>query len=182
MTRASAGANVQKYYVDSDHGGDQPHTTLSHTGVYLTVNGLPVHWRSNKQPKTANSSTLAEVHAYGEAVRDVNFLQWRMEDIGCKPSWPAILHEDNKAVVAFQNSTTANTKLRGMINMKHAWVQELKNQNLTKAAKIATNENIADLLTKCYQPRELKMMIRRMQVVDKIENIETVLHLGGTCA
>ena len=68
-----------------------------------------------------------------------------------------------------------------MINMRHAWVQELKDQGLTKAAKIATDENIADLLTKCYQPREMKMMLRRMQVVDKLENVETVLHLGGTC-
>ena len=140
-----------------------------------------MHWRSNEQPKAANSSTLAEVYACGEAVRDVNFLQCRMEDVGCKPAWPAEIHEDNKAVVAFQNCVTANTKLKGMINMRDAWVKELKDQNITKAVKVPTTENIADLLTKCYQPRELKQMLRRMQVIDKLENIETVLNLGGTC-
>lgn len=59
-------------YVDSDHAGDAPHNARSHTGVVLLLNGMPVQWRSNKQPVTALSSAAAEVYAFSEAVKDVN--------------------------------------------------------------------------------------------------------------
>ena len=52
------------YYSDSDHAGDRSGTTRSHTGVIITLNGVPCHWVSRKQPQgTAYSSTMVEVHA-----------------------------------------------------------------------------------------------------------------------
>ena len=40
-------------YSDSDHGGDKHVTTRSHTGNLICLNGVPVHWRSAKQPVTS---------------------------------------------------------------------------------------------------------------------------------
>ena len=50
-------------FTDSDHHGDKLLTSKSETGVMVLLNGVPVHWRSNKQPKTADSPACAERYA-----------------------------------------------------------------------------------------------------------------------
>ena len=48
--------NEWHMYSDSDHAGDTgAGTSRSHTGVMIMLNGMPVHWRSTKQPKTSLS-------------------------------------------------------------------------------------------------------------------------------
>ena len=42
-------------FTDSDHHGDRLMNSKSQTGVMVLLNGVPIHWRSNKQPKTADS-------------------------------------------------------------------------------------------------------------------------------
>ena len=50
-------------YSDSDHAGDTcTGTNRSHTGVIVLLNGMPVYWRSNKQPITSVSSACAEIY------------------------------------------------------------------------------------------------------------------------
>lgn len=74
---------------------------------------LHVQWRSNKQPVTSMSSAAAEVYAFSEAVKDVNLLLWRAEDLGVPVQWPARIYEDNKATISFQQSTKPTSKPRG---------------------------------------------------------------------
>ena len=41
-------------YSDSDHAGDRAiNGTKSVTGVVFLCNGMPIHWRSKKQPTTS---------------------------------------------------------------------------------------------------------------------------------
>lgn len=152
--------NDWKLYVDSDHAGDKPYNTRSHTGLIFFLNGMPIHWRSKKQPVTALSSAAAEVYAFSEAVKEANLLMWRAEDIGVKVNWPINIYEDNKATVSFQHSTTPSSKLRGIYNLRWAWVLELRDTSKVRAVKIATDMNIADILTKCYKPHELIRMLK----------------------
>ena len=60
---------IWSIYVDSDHAGDRLAGTRSQTGVVVLCNGMPIHWRSNKQPVTAISSAAAEIYALSEAPR-----------------------------------------------------------------------------------------------------------------
>ena len=54
-------------FTDSDHHGDKLMTSKSHakseTGIMVLLNGIPVHWRSDRQPKTADSPACAEIYA-----------------------------------------------------------------------------------------------------------------------
>ena len=53
---------VWSSYSDSNQGGDRRFgSTTSRTGIMLCCNGMPYHWRSNKQPSTAMSSAAAEI-------------------------------------------------------------------------------------------------------------------------
>ena len=56
------------FYSDSDHAGDSKSGDVrSITGVIILLNGMPIFWRSNKQPKTSLSSACAKLYALSEA-------------------------------------------------------------------------------------------------------------------
>ena len=78
----------------------------------LLLNGMPVHWRSNKQPTTSLSSAEAEIYALAEAVKDVKYRYWVAEEMGDRMNWPAEILVDNAAGIAFQQSINSSTKLK----------------------------------------------------------------------
>ena len=49
--------------------------------MMITLNGVPVHWRSSRQPVTALSSAEAEIYALAEAVKCGRLFNWRYEEI-----------------------------------------------------------------------------------------------------
>ena len=130
-------------------------------------NGMPVHWRSNKQPISSISSTAAEIYALAETVRDANLRYWIAEEMDIIVKWPMEVFVDNSSGISFQQSTNPNTKLRGIYDMREAWVQELRNKFKVKAVKIHTEKNLADMFTKC-----LAASVRR-RLFDEIELIAT---------
>lgn len=154
--------NTWDFYVDSDVAGDVPISSRSQTGVVLMLNGMPVLWRSNKQPKTALSSAAAEIYAFSEAVKDAKLLLWRAEDWGIEVHWPCVIKEDNAATVSFQASTAMNSKLKGVFNLRDEWVKELKEAGIILAEKVDTRVNIADLLTKCHEWHTMCKLLRIM--------------------
>ena len=81
--------------------------------------------------------------------------------------WPMEVFVDNSSGISFQQSTNPNTKLRGIHDMREAWVQELRNKFKVKAVKVHTEKNLADMFTKC-----LAASVRR-RLFDEIESIST---------
>ena len=122
VCRVGRTENEYGFYVDSDHAGQQPYTPKSHTGIILMINGIPVLWKSNKQPITALSSAAAAIYAFSECIKQVNLLLWQAEELGVVVPWPVNIYEDNKATVSFQKSTTPNSKLKGIYNLRWNWV------------------------------------------------------------
>jgi hypothetical protein len=59
-----------------------------------------------------------------------------------------VLHVDNAAGESFQHSTCGTSKLKGVFNLREAWVRELKNEGLVNAVHVDTTKNLADMLTK----------------------------------
>ena len=165
---ARVGTTDWQIYSDSDHAGDQQvNQTRSVTGMLVMCNGMPVHWRSNKQPISSISSTAAEIYALAETVRDANLRYWIAEEMDIIVKWPMEVFVDNSSGISFQQSTNPNTKLRGIYDMREAWVQELRNKFKVKAVKIHTEKNLADMFTKC-----LAASVRR-RLFDEIELIAT---------
>jgi hypothetical protein len=158
----SVDRNQWKFYVDSDLAGDPGHTR-SRTGAVATLNIMPIYWRSNKQPMPCFSSGAAEVCAFSEAARDARSLVWRAEELGAKFNYPIKIHEDNSAAVAFQQSTSPVSKLKGIYNFRHNWIQELKDKMKLQAVKIDTTKNAADLFTKCHQH---STMIKLLNIIN----------------
>ena len=136
-------------YSDSDHAGDMGMgTTKSHTGVVMLLNGMPVHWRSQKQPKTSLSSAEAEIYAMSRAVKDACLRLWVAEDMNMHVTWPMTLYVDNAAGVSFQHTTCGNSQMKGIFKMSEDWVQDLKNLDKVKSVHVSTDRNLSDMLTK----------------------------------
>ena len=165
--------------------GDRGLGTKSHSGFIATLNGVPVHWRSRKQPKTVLSPAHAEIYALSEGVREAQLFQWICRDMRVNLPVPITVNVDNSQCIAFVNSTCINSKLRGMIDTRESWVKEVKDDKLVAVQHVRSNCNYADVLSKCipgYQFNNLVRLImqgckKRSQVKD-FEKIKAKT-LGG---
>ena len=150
---------VWSSYSDSDQGGDRRFgCTTSRTGIMLCCNGMPYHWRSNKQPSTAMSSAAAEIVAMSECMKDVNLRMWIAEEIGIPVKWPVKILVDNKAGIHFQKRVNPDSKLKGVFDMRLGWLKELHNRKKFVAEKVDTEKNLADELTKPLETRVRKRL------------------------
>ena len=68
----------------------------------IMLNGMPVKWRSNKQPKTSLSSAQSEIYALSEACKDVSKCSWVHEEMGRVLPRPMQVYVDNAAGISFQ--------------------------------------------------------------------------------
>ena len=137
-----------EYYSDSDHAGDMPITTYSHTGTVIMLNKVPIHWRSKKQPKTSRSSAEAEIYALSDTLADARLNNWRLIDIGVKVDPIISICVDNNQAKVFADNTCVNSKLRTAFSLKHEWVKELRDAGKVKVIQIPAAINISDFLTK----------------------------------
>jgi hypothetical protein len=146
-------------FSDSDHAGDRATGPRSHTGVVVMANGMPIQWRSNKQPVTSISSAQAEIYALSEACKDAKLCMWVGEEIGVDVVWPCKIGVDNAAGVSFQKATTPTSKLKGVYDLRWSWVEELQDSSVIQAIKVGTAVNVADIFTKCLDSKTSNTLV-----------------------
>ena len=165
-------------YSDSDHAGDTTvGTNRSHTGLVILLNGMPVHWKSNKQPVTSYSSACAEVYAMSECCREARLITWVAEEMGRVVPRPIELQVDNAAGVSYQHSTCSASKLRGVYDQRSDWIKELKDQSAVTAVKVATDKNLADLFTKCHSAATRNKL--QQELNGMAEKVSSAYSTGG---
>ena len=138
----------------------------------ILLNGLPVHWRSNKQPETAISSAQAEIYAMSEACKDIRLRLWVAEEIGLQPAYPTDIKVDNQSGVHFQNKMNPASKLKGVFDLREKWVEELQNRRIITAVKISTSVNLADQLTKPLPGRKLMQLNQCLEAHRKVLDLD----------
>ena len=145
----------------------------SQTGVLVLLNGAPVHWRSRKQCEVADSPAVAEIYALKDGVKDCRLCQWVAEEMGMTVKWPFTVQVDSKQARSFQFDTCPNSRIRGSIDMRHEWVQELRDQNVVTTEHISKNDQLADILTKPLKGPDFK------RVMSRVVNFQNDEILGG---
>ena len=109
---------------------------------------------------TAYSSAVAEIYALSEAVRCAKLYAWRAEELGISVTWPLVLQVDSKGSISFQGSTCAQSRLRGVIDLREAWVKELRDRGVIVTSKIHTDQQLADCMTKCLPNYKFRRALR----------------------
>ena len=69
---------------------------------------------------------MSEIYALSEAVRCVRLVSFVCEEMGVRITLPLCVQVDNKQAKSFKEGTCLNSKLRGVVDMRDAWVRELK--------------------------------------------------------
>ena len=155
-------------WCDSDCGGDRVYgNKQSRSGNLLTANGMPSHWRSQKQASTAQSSTAAETIALSQAAQDSRLRLWIAEDMYADVKWPMEILVDNKGAISFQQKTNSGSKMRGIFDLREQWVKELKNKAEIKAVKVDTVYNVSDILTKPLAATVRLKLLEHLKTVQK---------------
>ena len=147
---------------DASFCGDSELTSKSQTGVLGCLNGVPVHWRSNRQPKTVLSPAVAEIYALSVGVVDARLMGWVFEESGLTVGAVKI-GTDSKGAKSFKEDTCPTSRIRGNFDYRNDWVQELKEEGAIQVEKVEAKNMIADVLTKCYDTYKYKARVEQVR-------------------
>ena len=136
---------------DASHRGDRLINNRSQAGVIICLNGVPVMWRSNRQPITSLSLTESEicghihVYALSVGVKDVRLMCWVLEELGVAVRWPMKIWCDSTGAISFKDDTCPVPKIRGCFHYREDWVEELEAEGKIQVCKVKEMNNLADM-------------------------------------
>ena len=165
----SESPDVFTFFTDANHYG----AGRSQTGVLILLNGAPLHWRSNRQPKSADSPAVSEIYALKEGIKDGQLVQWVAEEMGIRTAYPFVVQVDNQQAISFQGDTCPNSKIRGSIDAREGWVKDMRDLGKVKTQHVRGEENLADIFTKCLKGPKFQ------EAVEKIKNFQEAQIIGG---
>ena len=126
-----------------------------HSGYCITIGNLSSFYsKSVKQQLVATSSTHAEVKALYQLVVDLIFIINLCSEINRSIDLPIIIFEDNAPTVQVSTSLSARIKRSKHYLMLINFIRYYVTLGLIKVRKVASEDNIADVLTKPLAWRE----------------------------
>ena len=176
-------------YSDASFSDDYA-TGRSTNGVIIKINGGPVIWKSVCMQFVVTSSTHAEYAAMSEAVFSIGYARGilcdlvnatKLENIqvlntddkaldnvqnACKSDDPAVeLRVDNLAAIHIGTHDVSSKRSRH-INMRFMCVREAVLGNVIYLIWVSTEDQVADILTKCLGVSQFKR-IRDMVLIER---------------
>ena len=135
-------------YTDSDFQTCRD-SRKSTSGSVFVLGGGAIVWRSVKQTCTPDSTMEAEYVAASEATKEATWLQKFLRDLEVVPEMDKAitLYCDNSAAIA-NTKETRNHKRTKHIDRKYHIIREAVVDRIVDVVKIATENNLADPLTK----------------------------------
>jgi KUP system potassium uptake protein len=132
---------------DSDWAGDKD-KRLSTTGTVTFLCGAPISWRSATQKLQALSSAEAEYIAACEGAKDVLYSRGILKSVDFHPRIEATpMYIDNSAAIAIMSNSGINSRTKH-IDLRHHFVRELVSRGDVAPIKVASADNVSDVLTK----------------------------------
>lgn len=177
------GTSIQKGPSDIVGYGDSgfktdPAIGKSQTGYIFIKNGAPISWGSTKQTVTATSTNHAELLAFHEASRKAIWLRTIQDTISQMagfqlPAKPTTIFEDNAACIEQVSSgfITAD-RVKHISPHIFGYTQDLTESKQIEVRKIASAENIADVLTKALPAPQHRKLIAAagMRTLSELES------------
>uniref|UniRef100_A0A2N9GYL9 Reverse transcriptase Ty1/copia-type domain-containing protein n=1 Tax=Fagus sylvatica TaxID=28930 RepID=A0A2N9GYL9_FAGSY len=156
-------------YADADYAGCAD-VLKSTSGYVFMLAGGAISWKSVKQTLTASSTMQAEYVACYEATLQAvwlrNFIS-RLEIVD-SISKPLTIYNDNSATVYFSNNNKRSSGSKHM-HIRYLVVREKILELQTSIIYIATEEMIADPLTKGLPPKVFKEHVTHMGLVESFD-------------
>ena len=159
---------VLKCYVDASflsHGDSR-----GHSGYCIALGDLSSFYsKSAKQQLVATSSTHAEVKALYQLTVDILFLINLSDEIQRPISLPAIVLEDNNPTVQLSESLSSRIKRSKHFLMIINFIRHQVSLGLISVRKVASQDNIADVLTKALPWKDFAPKAARLMGIEEEE-------------
>jgi hypothetical protein len=142
----TSGAVVLSGYCDADWAGDHDdrHST---TGYAFSLGSGSISWSSKRQKTVALSTTEAEYMAVSAASREAVWLRQLLGELGCFQERPTVLFNDNQGCIKLSKNPVFHTNSKH-IDVQHHYVRELQEAGAIELQYCASEEMVADVLTK----------------------------------
>jgi hypothetical protein len=140
-------ALILRCYVDASYLTHAD--SKSHTGYCMSFGDIGTFYsKTSKQQLVATSSTHAEARALYQVVLDIIYVIHLCEELGRPIDLPAIVLEDNQPVLDLADDHLKRAKKSRHFMMLIHFVAEQVSEGLIELAKVASEQNVADILTK----------------------------------
>ena len=107
-----------------------------------------------------------------EALRTV------LEEMGCEIEWPLVVKTDSDQAISFCWDSAKKSKIRGCIDKRLAWVDEVRDREKVVAVYVRSEDNMADIHTKCLETKEF---MRQRDRILSSQLQRGVFILGSNC-
>ncbi|GJU22088.1 putative ribonuclease H-like domain-containing protein, partial [Tanacetum coccineum] len=143
-------------YIDSDYAGailDRKSTT---GGCQFLGNRL-ISWQCKKQTVVATSTTEAEYVAAASCCGQVLWIQNQLLDYGYN-FMNTVIYIDNTSTICIIENPVQHSKTKH-IEIRHHFIRDCNAKKLIQMAKIDTQHNVADLLTKGFDAGRFQYLV-----------------------
>ena len=136
-----------KEYCDSDWAGDSE-TRISVTGLIIYLQGAPVCWRSKAQKCVTLSRSEAECVAISNAVKEIKFLYFLLQNLGIELDLPIVVKTDNIGALFMSQNSSTGVRTRHVDTRYHI-IRENIEDGIIKKEFVKSIENDSDIFT-CF--------------------------------
>ncbi|GJR28467.1 hypothetical protein Tco_1104699 [Tanacetum coccineum] len=142
-------------YTDSDYAGATQDRKSTTGGCQFLGNRL-ISWQCKKQTVVATSTTEAEYVAAASCCGQVLWIQNQLLDYGYN-FMNIVIYIDNRLICIIENPVQhSKTK---HIEIRHHFIRDCNAKKLIQMAKIDTEHNVADLLTKGFDAGRFQYLV-----------------------
>lgn len=136
---------VLECYVDADWA-ESP-SRRSTTGFIILLDGCPATWKSKTQSTVAQSTTEAEIIAASEACKEMRYILTLLNHLGYELSVTPTVYIDNASALGIVNGHYPIRRTKHL-DVRYFAMLELAESNTFRFQHVATQEQLADFLTK----------------------------------
>ena len=146
-------------YTDASFQTDKD-DSKSQSGYIFCLNNKAVSWKSSKQETVADSTTEAEYIAAAEAAKEAVWIRKFLIGLGVVPlaAEPVPLLCDNNGAIAQAKEPRSHQRSKHVLRRFHL-IREIIHRGDVKIEKVASDDNIADPLTKVISQQKFEKHI-----------------------
>ncbi|GJU85399.1 hypothetical protein Tco_1292945 [Tanacetum coccineum] len=142
--------------VSSDYAGATQDRKSTTGGCQFLGNRL-ISWQCKKQTVVATSTTEAEYVAATNCCRQVLWIQNQLLDYGYN-FMNTVIYIDNTSTICIIENPVQHFKIKH-IEIRHHFIRDCNAKKLIQMAKIDTEHNVADLLTKGFDAGRFQYLV-----------------------
>ncbi|GJZ59542.1 putative ribonuclease H-like domain-containing protein [Tanacetum coccineum] len=143
-------------YTDSDYAGATLDRKSTTGGCQFLGNRL-ISWQCKKQTVVATSTTEAEYVAAASCCGQVLWIQNQLLDYGYN-FMNTVIYIDNTSTICIIENPVQHSKTKH-IEIRHHFIRDCNTKKLIQMAKIDTQLNVADLLTKGFDAGRFQYLV-----------------------